>query len=217
MALRMKLVTIAALAALSLSLSVAPGAATAEENARGEVLFDLCVQCHGSAGQGMQLSMAPAIAGLGEWYVARQLKNFKNGLRGLHPDDRGGLRMYPMSLSLRSDEDIQAVAAYVASLPRPYPPATIEGGDPAKGATSYATCAACHGPDGAGNEKMNAPQLSGGSDWYLVDSLQKFKAGIRGGNAENTNAVMMRGMSMSLADDQAIRDVVAHIMTLGKE
>ena len=214
MASRMKFVSIAALAALALSLVA--GAASAEDDARGETLFNLCIQCHGSAGQGMTLSLAPAIAGFGEWYVAAQLNNFKGGLRGLHPDDRGGLRMYPMSLSLRSDADIQAVSAYVASLPRPNPPVSVEGGDAAKGATSWATCAACHGPDGAGNQTMNAPQLTGGSDWYLVESLRKYKAGVRGFNPANTQAVMMRGMANVLADDQAIKDVVAHIMTLGK-
>ena len=214
MASRMKFVTIAALAALALSL--AAGTASAEDNARGESLFNLCIQCHGEAGQGMPLALAPAIAGLGEWYVTAQLNNFKGGLRGLHPDDRGGLRMYPMSLSLRSDEDIEAVSAYVAGLPRANPPTSVEGGDAAKGAASWATCAACHGPDGAGNQTMFAPQLTGGSDWYLVESLKKYKSGVRGNNPANANAVMMRGMANVLADDQAIKDVVAHIMTLGK-
>ena len=50
-------------------------------------LFELCVQCHGSVGQGSQLALAPAIAGLSEWYVKAQLEKFKAGHRGLHPDD----------------------------------------------------------------------------------------------------------------------------------
>jgi cytochrome c553 len=202
-------------AALAATLLTLPAGGHAEDNRRGEVLFGLCTQCHGTAGEGMSFTLAPAIAGLGQWYVEAQLKNFQGGLRGLHAEDTAGLRMYPMSLSLRSDEDVAAVAAYVANLPRPNPPDELEGGDAAKGAASYATCAACHGPDGAGNKDLNAPALVGGSDWYLYEQLKKFKAGIRGGNPKNQNAVMMRGMAMSLADDQAMRDVVAHIMTLG--
>jgi hypothetical protein len=31
----------------------------------------------------------------------------------------------------------------------------------------------------------------------------------------NPNSMMMRGMSMSLPDDQAVKDVVAHITELG--
>ena len=75
-------------------------------------------------------------------------------------------------------------------------------------------CAACHGQDGKGNEAMNSPPLVGGSDWYYVTQLKNFKAGIRGSNPADTTGVQMRGMSMMLSDDDAIKDVVAHIMTL---
>ena len=61
---------------------------------------------------------------------------------------------------------------------------------------------------------MNSPPLAGTSDWYLVTELEQYKQGIRGGNPANTNAVLMRGMSNMLPDDQAIRDVVAYIVTL---
>lgn len=209
----MRFVIPAALAALL--LATLPVAAPAADLERGETLFTLCTQCHGSDGRGNPLALAPAIAGLEEWYVLAQLRNFKAGLRGTHPDDVGGLRMYPMSLSLKDDEEIQNVAAYVASLPRSMPEATVQGGDPARGAESWKTCASCHGPDGSGNKDLNAPQLTGTPDWYLVEALKKYKAGIRGSNTGNQQAVMMRGMAMSLADEQAIKDVVAHIMTLG--
>ncbi len=163
----------------------------------------------------MSLALAPTIAGLDEWYVQAQLTNFKSGLRGLHAEDTAGMRMYPMTLMLKDEADIAAVAGYVASLPPVSPAPELEGGDATKGASLYAPCAACHGADGSGNEQLNAPPLAGTSDWYIYESLKKYKAGIRGGNPKNTNAVMMRGMAMSLSDDQAIKDVVAHIMSLG--
>ena len=93
---------------------------------------------------------------------------------------------------------------------------TTVAGDAAKGAEYYKTCQACHGADGAGNQQTNSPRLVGMSDWYLVEALKKYKAGIRGWHPGNANSVMMRGMAMSLADDQAVNDVVAHILTLGK-
>ena len=207
---RTTLVIAAMLAALLL-----PAAGSAQDLERGEDLYGLCTQCHGADGAGDPLALAPSIAGQAAWYVEAQLKNFKNGLRGMHAQDTGGLRMYPMSLALKSDEDIAAVAAYVASLPAPELEPTVVGNASA-GQGYYATCTACHGPEGAGNQALNAPRLVGTSDWYLVESLKKYKAGIRGGNPGNPNAVMMRGMAMSLADDQAINDVVAHILTLGK-
>jgi cytochrome c553 len=207
----MRFVTAAALAAFVFAHA---GSARAEDpRVRGEKIYGLCTQCHGAEAAGDSLSLAPAIAGLQSWYIEKQVKNFKQGLRGLHPDDVGGLRMYPMSLAVKTDDDIAAVAAYVESLPRTKPLRTVEG-DPEKGANSYKTCAACHGPDGKGNQALNAPSLIGSSDWYLVETLQKYKAGVRGNNTDNQNAVLMRGMALSLADDQAIRDVVAHIMTL---
>lgn len=208
-------VRIETLIGAALLLAALPLGAAAQDLARGEALYGLCTQCHGEMGEGDPLALAPSIAGLGEWYVAAQLGNFKNGLRGTHPDDVGGLRMYPMSLSIASEEDIDALAAYVSSLPTPDLEPTVEG-DATKGQQYYAPCAACHGAEGQGNQALNAPRLVGTSDWYLVESLEKFKAGIRGGNGASANAVMMRGMALSLADDQAVRDVVAHIQTLSK-
>jgi cytochrome c oxidase subunit 2 len=190
------------------------GAAQADDLKRGEELYGLCLQCHGAAGEGDQAALAPAIAGMDQWYVVAQLKNFRSGARGLHPEDMGGMRMYPMSRALATDEDIQDVAIYVSSLPVTSPDQVIVGGDATNGAALYVLCQQCHGAAGEGNQVMNSPGLTGTSDWYLVDGLSKFKKGIRGANPANPNAVMMRGMSNTLADDQAIKDVVAHIMTL---
>lgn len=206
--------TVHFLVVAALTLVVAPIAGA--ENERGAALFALCSQCHGEQGQGKELFLAPAIAGLGDWYVTSQLQMFQSGARGLHHGDTGGLRMVPMSRWLRSDDDLKAVAAYVASLPKVEPKQVLENGDPAKGKAAYALCASCHGAEGKGNEQMNAPRLAGASDWYLLSSLHKYKAGIRGSNPANGNAMMMRGMAMSLADDQAMRDVVAYINTLAE-
>jgi cytochrome c553 len=144
---------------------VAP-AAFGEDNARGKELYQLCAQCHGAAGEGNQLALAPAIAGLGEWYIKAQLHNFKSGARGTHSEDTGGLRMYPMSQTLKTDADLDAIAAFVAALAPARPAPVLTGGDPARGAQLYQVCLACHGPDGAGNQAMGSPRISGASDWY---------------------------------------------------
>ena len=164
----------------------------------------------------MELFLAPAIAGLDNWYVVAQLNVFRSGARGMNWQDVGGMRMHPMSLWLKSDTDVQAVAGYVSSLPKVNPPNVVQGGNAEAGTALYATCAACHGQNGEGNKSMNSPPLSHMSDWYLVSSLEKFKAGIRGGNPANPNAVMMRGMSNMLTTDQSIKDVVAYISTCNK-
>jgi len=202
-------------AAIGLVALVSAGVSNADgPMERGEKLFDLCTQCHGPEGEGMRLSLAPSIAGLGEWYVAAQLRVFQSGARGTHPDDLAGLRMHPMSRWLRSDADIDAVAAYVANLPVMEPERLVEGGDPKKGETLYTTCANCHGPDGSGNQTVNAPRLRSMSDWYLLSSLEKYKTGARGTNPQNPNSMLMRGMAYQLTDEQSMKDLVAYIMTL---
>lgn len=207
MTLHRSLVAVAVL----VTLAAAPQVAPAAEAVRGAELYQLCAQCHGAAGQGNQAALAPSIAGLAEWYVLAQLQNFKSGARGTHPDDTGGLRMYPMSQTLKSDEDMQAVAAYVAKLPAVKSAPTLEGGNAARGAQLYQPCIACHGADGAGNQAVQSPRLAGQADWYLLSSLQKLKAGHRG---SYPNAAIMRGMAGTLADEQAMKDVIAHILTL---
>jgi cytochrome c553 len=119
-----------------------------------------------------------------------------------------------MSLWLRKDEDITAVASYVASMPQARPTPTVVGGDVEAGKAYYQTCAACHGAQGEGDQAKNAPALRNVSDWYLVGALEKYKAGVRGSNTANTNAVLMRGMANILPNEQAIKDVVTYIDSL---
>ena len=189
----------------------------AADDGRGEALFNLCTQCHGQQGEGRQYIEAPAIAGLPAWYVQKQLENFKSGARGTHFDDIQGMRMRPMSRSLVGEGDIEAVAAFVAALPVETPAPTIEGGDVAKGQSLYMLCASCHGIDGTGSEPQGGPPLIGQSDWYILSSLEKYKAGIRGRDPRDAFGLMMQPMALTLPDEQAMKDVVAHIMTLSPQ
>jgi cytochrome c oxidase subunit 2 len=185
--------------------------------ARGEALFnDYCAPCHGVDGTGKQGVGAPGIAGLDAWYVERQFHKFKDGVRGADARDIAGLRMRPMARTLATDNDIALVAEYVASMPVIRPEAVLAGGDPDRGKELYATCAACHGPEAAGNEILNAPPLNHSNDWYMLTQLKHFKDGVRGANPDDMTGASMRPMAMTLQDEQAMKDVVAYIQTLGK-
>jgi cytochrome c553 len=156
---------------------------------------------------------APAIAGLPSWYVESQLIKFRTGVRGSHPDDIEGLRMRPMSRQLMRPAEVKVVADYVASLPATNPAPTLTGGDARAGAATWGTCLACHGPAGRGQQALKAPPLAGQADWYLLAQLKKFKAGIRGANPQDASGATMRPMSMLLADEQAMKNVLAHLST----
>ena len=185
---------------VALAWALATGGPASAQDDRGKVLFDLCTQCHGETGAGDRLA---------------QLGKFRSGVRGTHFDDIPGMRMRPMSLTLRTEEDVKAVAAYVASLPPTKPEPLVEGGDAKRGETLYATCKVCHGEKGEGNEKLFAPSLVHSGDWYVLSSLQRFKSGARGSNPLDQTGIMMRPMAMTLADEQALKDVVAYVTKLG--
>jgi cytochrome c oxidase subunit 2 len=199
---------------LTLAAAMPAGVALSEENERGAELFELCAQCHGDAGGGNQFTLAPPIAGLSQWYIEAQLHKFKSGVRGLHPDDVEGLRMVPMSLTLKDDSDLEAVASYVAMLPPARLTPVLSGGDASRGEAYYGTCVMCHGPDASGVEAQGGPNLKVTSDWYMMRQLHKFQSGVRGANPADAKGSLMRAMSMTLPDEQAMKDVIAHIMTL---
>lgn len=182
----------------------------------GNELFAACATCHGVQGEGNPTIQAPSIAGLPAWYVQAQLMKFRNGARGAHPADLEGLRMRPMSKQMMNEGEVKTVAEYVSTLAFKKPAATLTGGDAAAGSASWGTCLACHGPDGKGNQAMNAPPLAGQSDWYLYAQLKKFKAGVRGANPLDTTGGTMRPMAMTLADEQAMKNVIAHIGTFNR-
>jgi cytochrome c oxidase subunit 2 len=81
------------------------------------------------------------------------------------------------------------------------------------GAAQYAVCAACHGQQGEGIAAMNAPKLAGQSAWYLKRQIMNYKRGLRGTDPGDTFGQQMIGMVASLADEQAVDNVVAHIRT----
>ena len=52
------------------------------------------------------------------------------------------------------------------------------------------------------------------SDWYMKRQLQNFQQGVRGSHPQDFSGAQMAAMAKSLADDQAINDVLKHIDSL---
>ena len=196
-----------------IAVGVANVATAAGDIERGKTLFATCAACHGADGEGNAALNAPANGGQDEWYVLRQLKNFRAGIRGADPKDTYGAQMRPMAMVLPDDQAMADVAAYVASLEAPDLPGTLEG-DPEAGKKAFVTCVACHGDRGQGNNSLNAPRLTGQHDWYIVRQLQNFRAGIRGTHKQDVYGAQMMPMAQILATDEQVLDVTAYIMTL---
>lgn len=179
----------------------------------GKALYAVCAGCHGAEGEGNPAVNAPKLSGQRDWYLTRQLKNFKQGARGTHDKDVFGKTMAPMAATLADDAAIANVVAYIGTLPDKPAQATVQG-RASKGQRDFVTCAACHGPNGRGLWSTNAPALAGMSDWYLVTQLKNFKHGIRGTHATDRYGPQMASMTGMLTDAQTIDDVVAYINTL---
>lgn len=181
--------------------------------AAGQALFTTCATCHGAQAEGNRELNAPKLSGQAGWYLARQLKAFKEGVRGTDERDLYARQMAPFAATLADDAAVRNVVAYITSLPDTRPPSTVLG-DPARGKKIYVTCESCHGADGGGVWSTNAPRLSNMSDWYLERQLHNFRSGIRGKHPQDFHGAQMASMAKVLADDKAINDLIDYLHTL---
>jgi len=96
--------------AATFALLLAAGAALAGgDAAKGEELSVDCADCHGADGKGDDET--PALAGLDAAEIVKMLKGYKSGEQ---EDESGSMAMFAEDLS---DQDMEDLAAYYASLP----------------------------------------------------------------------------------------------------
>lgn len=171
-------------------------AVAAGDPAAGQAKAAVCAACHGADGKAI-LPAYPNLSGQHASYLAKQLTDYRDG-------DRVNALMSGQATNL-SDEDIQDLAAYYASLPKHENIASEEnltlGEDIYRGgitSAGVAACAACHGPAGMGNPGAVWPVISGQSVQYTSDQLKYFRSGERA----NDPASMMRGVSKRMTDEE---------------
>ena len=192
------------------------------ESGQHSELYGNCISCHMENGGGKHELLAPAIAGMPQWYVEDSLKKFRSGARGSHFYDVAGMRMRPMARTLRA-EQIPLIAKYVADMKQVPQSKTLEGGDEKKGKAIFAICTACHGADGGGTPLTFAgpnsgPPINRMADWYLYEQLSKFRSGMRGTDAKRDPGgySMAQQAVANLKTEESVKDVIAYIRTLGK-
>ena len=123
-----------------------------------------------------------------------------------------------MSLVARlftDSEEIETLSAQIAGM-EPKPQVDTVGGDAQKGQAYYNVCMACHGPKGEGNKLLHAPSHVPLEDWYALEQLKKFKAGMRGTHDKDIWGKTMVPILATLPDEDAMRDVIAYMRSLAE-
>lgn len=116
----------------------------------GERLFmNTCAQCHGSDAHGSRgfpnLTDKDWLGAGTPEYIAETITNGRQGM------------MPPMAAAIGGTaDDVKNVANYVLSLSG----SQHDAARAALGKEKFAACAACHGPDGKGNQTIGAPNLT---------------------------------------------------------
>lgn len=144
-------------------------AADPQAREMGQRLFlNYCAQCHGSDAGGSR--GFPSLRDR-DWLYGGTPEAIKasiaNGRMGNMP---------ALGAAVGSSEDVRDTAHYVLKLAG----RTHDGLRAHRGKAKFeATCAACHGADGRGNQQVGAPNLTdevwlhGGSESYIVETINK--------------------------------------------
>lgn len=86
---------------------------------KGKEIYAVCAACHGDDGKGIEVLSAPRVAGIPDWYLLRQIRNFDTGIRGTHAQDFFGRQMGVIQkLMLKDEQSILDVVAYINTLPK---------------------------------------------------------------------------------------------------
>jgi len=163
-----------------LALASAPVAFAKGDATAGAAKAATCVACHGPNGNSVT-PMWPNLAGQNAAYIQRQLHLFHDGIRKPMPTDTNAMLMPPMALAL-SDQDMEDVAAFFSlqtvngaeADPAVYKAGQklYHGGDRDR---NIPACAACHGPQGAGNPGAGFPALRAQHQDYTLKQLGLYR------------------------------------------
>ena len=168
--------------------------------------IDACMVCHSTR----EMQRGPVLDGLPEWYLAAQLKNFKEGHRGKNATNRAEALMGVAMAKVETDEQLAGLARHFAArTPKPFI-RVVRGNIPA-GRAHYATrCASCHGAKGEGKPEIKSPPVNVQEDWFLLDQLRKYANCQRSVHASDAGGVMMKASLAGLSPGD-FQNMVAYI------
>ena len=172
-----------------------------------------CQACHGLQAEGVPSKNGPALAGLSDIYLTRQLKHFRDRVRGGTVNDLYGRQMTQAANSL-TDDHIDLLAKLISGIQPRFVPQAMLSADIDNGKKLYQQydCARCHGANGQGEDP--APRVAGQQDAYLALQLRNYQQRIRGGHASDPHGQQMAAFSQLLQSEQEIADVSAYMASL---
>lgn len=96
--------------------SAAPTVTVSGDVAAGKAIYASCSACHGASGEGNRALGSPQLNIANDWYLVTQLKNYRTGHRGGHPEDTYGMQMRASAQLLTDDKAILDVVSYISTL-----------------------------------------------------------------------------------------------------
>lgn len=153
-------------------LLTAPAALAAGDAEAGRMKAETCFGCHGVPNYTNVYPTfeVPKLGGQHAERLVAALQAYRSGARQ-HPT------MTAQASSL-SDQDIEDIAAYFASMQEGGSAEPPRGGDADAGKEKAATCAGCHGADGKSPNAMYPVLASQYAD-YIVHALKSYQTGQR--------------------------------------
>lgn len=174
----------------------------AADAAAGKTNSVVCSACHGADGNSMVPSF-PKLAGQGEAYLIKQMKDIRDGARPV-PTMAG-------QLDGKSDEDLADLAAYYSgqakSGGKTNPEMLALGQKVYRGGVAernVAACSACHSPTGQGNAPGGFPSLAGQHAEYTATQLKMYRKGYEddSGRTNDGDTKIMRTIAFGLSDKE---------------
>ncbi|EDM26955.1 cytochrome c family protein [Lentisphaera araneosa HTCC2155] len=85
---------------------------------RGERLYRTngCSYCHGDNAEGDPVNKVPRLNHQHGWYMLKQLKNFKSGVRGAHADDAMGHTMAFYAKTIHDEQSMHDIISWITSI-----------------------------------------------------------------------------------------------------
>ena len=184
----------------ALMITVQAAGVIAGDAVAGEGKAVTCGACHGVDGNSAVPDF-PKLAGLGEKYLLKQMKDIRDGRRPV--------AAMAGQVDNMTDQDLADIAAFYDAKER-----TSEMADEdlvALGRKVYmsgimerkvAACSGCHSPSGKGNGPAGFPGLAGQHADYIAAQLKMFRTGYESpeGRTNDGDSKIMRTTAFELSD-----------------